>query len=184
MKNLILILIVIAVGGGYFWFKPDVDQFFHERKMAELARKHEEAKIEAGILREQMISDPTILSECSQADKKPRTKSIEKVDGGTKAHLDETNTIYANAGRVLIQTETSFSNVGTSGKRIEEKSYGSYGPANGTPLENYFASSVSHRLTCKDVGRLGDAHCKVVSTITIPEVSESCAKQMIDRIDL
>ncbi len=184
MRLTALVLPILIAAGAAFWFWPSVQQFFHERRMAELHRKHEEAKVQAAIIREKIASDPNILSECSVIDKQPRTDSLVKSDGGTKANLDETNTITANAGRVLIQTEATISSAGSIALRKNQTSFGAYEPANGTPLENYFASSVSHRLTCYDVGRLGDASCKVSSTVTISEVGEKCAQQMIERIKM
>ena len=183
MRLILILLSLAAVSAGYFFYKPNIEQFFHERRIAELQRKHEEAKVEAAIIREKITADPNILSECSIGDKTPRTQSLVKSDGGTKANLDKTNTITASKDRVLIQTEASISIAGSVALRINSTSFGIYGPAKGTPLENYFASSVSHRLTCYDVGRLGDASCKTSSTITIPEVSKECAQQMIERID-
>lgn len=183
MKVFLVLISIVVLAGGYFWFKPNVDQFFHERRMEQLERKQAEAEAEALIIKAKMVADPSILSECTSRDKTLRTNSVVESDGGTRANVDRTNTIVAAKGRVLLQTEAIVSTAGSIALRINKVTYGAYAPAKETPLANYFAKSVSHRLTCYDVGRLGDASCKISSTITIPEVSEKCAKQMIDRID-
>ena len=181
MRKLLIVGIIVTTGIGYFFYKPDIDQFFHVRKMKQLEILHAEARKEAEILREKISADPSVLSECPVTDKTIRTQSLADSDGGTRANLDRTNTIKALPDRVLIQAEAKASKSGSVALRIEEINFDDYAPAKGTPLVNYFASSMSHRLTCYDIGRLGDASCKVVSNIAIPEVSEKCARQMIEK---